>query len=140
MQPILALTDGANVCEPNPAQKNSTESDKIKIAIPTAAGRLCQHFGHCEQFAILEVDAESHAITARQLLTPPPHEPGVLPKWLQEQEVGLVIAGGMGQRAQQLFAEKGIRVVVGAPVESPETLVTQYLAGTLATGENVCDH
>ena len=74
------------------------------------------------------------------MLTPPPHEPGVLPKWLQEQEVGLVIAGGMGQRAQQLFAEKGIRVVVGAPVESPETLVTQYLAGTLATGENVCDH
>ena len=24
----------------------------MKIAIPTANGRLCQHFGHCETFAI----------------------------------------------------------------------------------------
>jgi predicted Fe-Mo cluster-binding NifX family protein len=46
----------------------------------------------------------------------------------------------MGQRAQGLFAEQGIQVVVGAPAEIPERLVADYLAGTLAAGENVCDH
>ena len=112
----------------------------MKIAVPVAGGKLCMHFGHCEQFAIIDVDAESRAITGQRLLTPPPHEPGVLPKWLHEQGVNLIIAGGMGQRAQGLFNENGIRVVVGAPAEAPEVLVRQHLAGTLATGENVCDH
>ena len=139
-EPILALADGETGCETNPVDNTNKETGKMKIAIPTAAGKLCMHFGHCEQFAILDVDAESRAITGQQLVTPPPHEPGVLPKWLHEQGVNLILAGGMGQRAQGLFTENGIRVVVGAAAETPETLVRQYLAGTLATGENVCDH
>jgi ATP-binding protein involved in chromosome partitioning len=50
------------------------------------------------------------------------------------------VAGGMGQRAQGLFAEHGIRVLVRAPAEMPEKLVADFLAGTLQVGENVCDH
>ena len=139
-EPILALADGETGHGTNPAENTNQETGNMKIAIPTAAGKLCMHFGHCEQFAILDVDADSRAITGQQLVTPPPHEPGVLPKWLHGQGVNLIIAGGMGQRAQGLFKENGIRVVVGAAAETPETLVRQYLAGTLATGENVCDH
>ena len=52
----------------------------------------------------------------------------------------MIIAGGMGQRAQALFSEHGIEVVIGAPAETPENLVNSYLAGTLKSGENVCDH
>ena len=51
-----------------------------------------------------------------------------------------MIAGGMGQRAINLFAERGIDVLVGAPAETPEKLVTDYLAGALVSGSNVCDH
>ena len=64
----------------------------------------------------------------------------MLPAWLAEQGVSLVIAGGMGQRAQMLFGDRGISVIVGAPVETPEKLVSDYLAGALQTGDNVCDH
>jgi predicted Fe-Mo cluster-binding NifX family protein len=110
----------------------------MKIAIPLAAGRLCMHFGHCEQFALVEVDNGSANRTS--LVTPPPHEPGLLPRWLHEQGVTLVIAGGMGQRAQQLFAQNGVKVVVGAPAETPEALVSGYLSGTLQCGGNTCDH
>jgi ATP-binding protein involved in chromosome partitioning len=46
----------------------------------------------------------------------------------------------MGQRAQQLFAQNGITVVMGAPAEPPEHLATAYLNGTLETGDNICDH
>lgn len=111
----------------------------MKIAIPLAAGRLCMHFGHCEQFALVDV-AETDKSTQTQLVTPPPHEPGLLPRWLHEQGVTLVIAGGMGQRAQQLFGQSGIKVVVGAPSETPETLVSAHLQGTLQCGGNTCDH
>jgi predicted Fe-Mo cluster-binding NifX family protein len=77
---------------------------------------------------------------ATELHVPPPHEPGVLPLWLGELGVDLIIAGGMGQRALSLFAEQGISVITGAPNLEPEALVRQYLAGNLMTGANVCDH
>jgi predicted Fe-Mo cluster-binding NifX family protein len=73
-------------------------------------------------------------------MTPPPHEPGVLPAWLHELGVNLIIAGGMGQRAQQLFTQNDILVVVGAPAESSEDLVKAWMDGTLVSGANACEH
>ena len=116
------------------------ETKTMKIAIPMADGRLCMHFGHCEQFALVEVDEAGGTITGTSYLTPPAHEPGVLPRWLHEQGANVIIAGGMGQRAQSLFAQNGIKVVVGAPAEKPEDVVSAYLGGTLEVGRNVCDH
>ncbi len=112
----------------------------MKIAIPLANGRLATHFGHCEQFALVEVDEAARQPRSTQVLTPPPHEPGVLPRWLHEQGANVILAGGMGQRAQQLFAEKGIRVVYGVPSDTTENLVRAFLDGTIASGENLCDH
>ena len=116
------------------------ELPMMRFAIPMAEGQLCMHFGHCEQFALVDVDATSKQITGTQYLTPPPHEPGVIPRWLHEQGATTIIAGGMGMRAQQIFAENGITVVTGAPVDSPEALVTAYLQESLVTGTNTCDH
>ena len=116
------------------------ENHRMKIAIPLADGRLCMHFGHCEQFALVEVDEAAKTVGETELLTPPAHEPGVLPRWLHEQGATVIIAGGMGMRAQQLFTQNNITVVVGAPADEPEKLVSAYLSGTLKTGDNVCDH
>ena len=112
----------------------------MKIALPVVNGRLSMHFGHCEQFALVDVDEASKQVVETAYLAPPPHEPGALPRWLHEQGAELIIAGGMGRRAQQLFAEQGIRVAVGAPADAPEDLVAAYLNGSLALGENICDH
>ena len=112
----------------------------MRIAIPLFDGKLSQHFGHCEKFAVIDTYDNSNSISNREDLTPPPHEPGVLPKWLGGMGVNVIIAGGMGQRAQQLFAQNKIEVVVGAPADSPENLVSAYLNKTLQTGKNVCDH
>jgi ATP-binding protein involved in chromosome partitioning len=122
------------------AGKNQKENKQMKIAIPLAEGRLAMHFGHCERFAILEVDEQAKTIQNTIELEPPPHEPGLLPRWLHEQGANVIIAGGMGKRAQDLFVQNEIKVVVGAPSESPEQLAAAYLAGTLKTGDNVCDH
>ena len=110
----------------------------MKFAIPLAQGVLCSHFGHSEHFAI--VDTQDGQIKGKELLTPPPHEPGALPRWLKELGVKVVIAGGMGRRAQDIFSQSGIEVIVGAPSESPEFLIQNYLQGTLITGANLCDH
>ncbi len=112
----------------------------MKIAVPTVDGRLCMHFGHCQQFALVNVDEANDNAMETEMVTPPPHEPGLLPRWLHEKDVDVIIAGGMGGRAQQLFGQNGIKVLVGAPAETPEQLVTAYLAGSLQSGANACDH
>ncbi len=112
----------------------------MKIAIPLADGRLSMHFGHCDQFALVDVDQDAKTVGKVETLTPPAHEPGVLPRWLHEQGANVIIAGGMGMRAQQLFTQNDIQVMVGAPAETPETLVQNFLDGTLKTGQNICDH
>jgi len=111
----------------------------MKIAIPLVEGSLSMHFGHCDQFAIMEMDDQGKVVK-REDKTPPPHEPGVLPAWLHGEGVTYVIAGGMGSRAQQLFASQGISVIVGAPFMAPEALAEACVAGTLQGGDNVCDH
>ena len=112
----------------------------MKIAIPMVDGVLCSHFGHCEKFTIMDVDSETKKIIERNDVVPPPHEPGLLPRWLADKNVKVVIAGGMGQRAQSLFNEKGVKVIVGAPSKDPESLVMSYLNGSLTLGANICDH
>ena len=112
----------------------------MRIAIPLAGGKLAMHFGHCEQFMLADVDSESKEIINKKFVEPPGYQPGVLPKWLSEQGANVIIAGGMGSRAQNLFAESGIKVVVGASADDPEDIVKEYLSGTLEAGDNICDH
>jgi len=112
----------------------------MRIAIPVTDGKISLHFGHCEQFAIIEADTNSKEIKCQQLLTPPPHEPGLLPRWLSELKVNLIIAGGIGRRAQQLFAQNSIDVIVGAIDNTPRRLVQEYIIGQLKYGQNICDH
>jgi len=116
------------------------EEDTMRIAIPLADGRLAMHFGHCECFAFVEVDLERKSIIGREDVASPAHQPGLLPAWLAERGANMIIAGGMGKRAQDLFADQQIEVVVGAPSAPPETLVSDYMAGSLRVGENFCDH
>ena len=64
----------------------------MQIAVPIAEGQLARHFGHCAQFAVFEVDAENRHIVSEDVLDAPPHQPGLLPVWLKEHGVDLVIA------------------------------------------------
>ncbi len=112
----------------------------MKLAIPLSQGLLSQHFGHSEQFLLVEADQEQRSILAREVLTAPEHVPGFLPQWLQEHGVNVVIAAGMGVGAQDLLTANSISVISGAAETDPEMLVTQFLDGTIKGGTNGCDH
>lgn len=144
MAPILEL-DNNNVDDREGAM-NSTQTikekrkDIMKIAVPVVNGELSMHFGHCEKFVMIDADKETGTVSGSESLEAPPHQPGLLPSWLAERDVNIIIAGGMGLKAQQLFEQKGITVVTGAPMKKPEELVELYLRDALETGENYCDH
>jgi predicted Fe-Mo cluster-binding NifX family protein len=109
-----------------------------RIAIPMENGKLCAHFGHCEEFAIVEV--ENDKIISVKHLTPPEHVPGLYPRWVAGFGVTDVIAGGMGGRAIDLFNEQNINAFVGAPIASAESLVNDFIAGNLTLTANYCNH
>lgn len=121
-------------------QTNKEAKNKMRIAIPVTDGKLSPHFGHCQQFAIIDADPDTKKVTNIEMLTSPAHEPGILPKWLSGLCVDLIITGGIGRRAQQLFAQNNIDVIVGAMNNTPQELTLQYLTGQLQCGENICDH
>jgi len=112
----------------------------MRYAVPVSDGCLADHFGHCEEFALLDVDVDRRTVIRTEMVAAPPHQPGLLPPWLAEEGVSVVIARGMGIRARDLFEENRVQVVTGALGENPEQVVLGHLKGTLALGENICDH
>ncbi len=139
-KPVADQTGAA----PNPGTADQRAGEGPRIAVPVTGGKLSAHFGHCEEFVIFSTKETSGGTTGKaevmEVLESPPHQPGLLPAWLHERGVNMVIAGGMGSRAQELFSQAGIEVMVGAASTDPKEIVQSYLDGTLLAGQNVCDH
>lgn len=111
---------------------------KKKIAIPIENGILSEHFGHAKLFSVIQV--EDGVIQKEELLVPPPHEPGSLPKWINEIGATDVLAGGLGKKAIQLLLDNNINVFVGVEKKETIELVKDLLNNTLSAGANYCDH
>ncbi len=112
----------------------------MRYAVPISGGKVATHFGHCQQFALIDVDEARNAIVKKEIVDSPGHEPGLLPVWLAEEGVSVIIASGMGSRAQELFGQNHIEVITNALGSDPEKVVLDYIRGTLEVGDNICDH
>ena len=115
------------------------KGDKImKIVIPTAEGKLCGHFGHCESFTFVEINPQTQEILKIEEKVP---EEGIScqsASWISEQGVSKILAGGMGARPMMMFSQNGVEVIAGCPELPIKELVEKYLANTLESGENSC--
>jgi predicted Fe-Mo cluster-binding NifX family protein len=110
-----------------------------KIAIPVDGDKLHGHFGAARNFKFYFV--ENDKVVDTESLTPPPHTPGSIPKWIVDNKVTDVILGGVGQKAVAILEQFNIKVAKGAPVKKADTLVKEYIAGTLdTTGEDCHEH
>jgi predicted Fe-Mo cluster-binding NifX family protein len=110
----------------------------MKIAVPTRENRFSTHFGGADAFALYTVDESTREVGPRQMVAPPEHGRGVFPTWLQQLGTTVVLAGGMGPRAADIFASHGISVTLGVAGDDPDSLVQQYLAGTLESNGELC--
>ena len=73
-------------------------------------------------------------------LIPPVHQPGTYPRFLTGKDVSTIISGGIEVKVQEIFTQNNIEVFMGINSDHPETLVEQYLADQLVSGDNQCDH
>ena len=117
------------------AAKKEESAVVKKIAIAAEGQSVSEHFGHCEGFTIYWTDAGQ--IIRQEFLPNPGHKPGLLPNLLNDNGVQVVIAGGMGGGAIEIFNEKGIDVITGARGQL-DTTIASYLAGDLLSTGSVC--
>jgi len=107
----------------------------MKIAISTDAGFVSAHFGRCPSFTIVEI--EEGKVPKVEEINNPGHQPAFLPNFLAERGVEYIICGGMGNRAQMLFAEKKITPVIGVTGKIEE-VIEKFVQGKLEAGESFC--
>lgn len=110
---------------------------KIKVAISTDEESVSAHFGRCQAYTIYEI--EEGKILSKEVIPNPGHQPGFLPQFLAEKGVNCIITGGMGPKAQSLFAERGIQTIIGVSGKVEE-VIQKFINNALEIGENLCTH
>src|SRR5574344_1050843 len=106
----------------------------MKIAAACEGNRITEHFGHCENFMIFDV--ENNKISGSKSIPNPGHRPGFLPNFLNEQGVNVIMSGGMGGGAVDIFNELNIEVITGAYGDA-KAAAEMYLAGKLKSTGSV---
>lgn len=107
----------------------------MRIAVASQGEQVSEHFGHCEAFALFDV--ENGTIVREQTVASPEHKPGALPAFFKEMAVHAVITGGIGAGAIALLQEGQINVVTGVH-GSMKVAVEEYIAGKLVTDGHTC--
>jgi predicted Fe-Mo cluster-binding NifX family protein len=107
----------------------------MRIAVASEENSVTEHFGHCIDFMIYDV--ENGVIIKEVSMPNPGHKPGFLPNYLADRGVNVIISGGMGGGAVDIFNERNVEVVVGASGDA-RTAVENYLNGELQTTGSIC--
>ena len=107
----------------------------MRIAVAAEGKNVTEHFGHCVNFMLY--DADDNKITNEESVDNPGHKPGFLPNFLADRGVKVIISGGMGQGAVDIFNERGVEVVTGASGDA-RAAAERYLKGELKTTGSVC--
>lgn len=107
----------------------------MRIAVAAMGKTVAGHFGHCENFIFF--DTENGQIKASESVPNPGHRPEFLPNFLADNGAEVIIAGGMGGGAVDIFNERGVEVIVGAEGDA-YAAVEAYLKGELESTGSIC--
>lgn len=110
----------------------------MKIAVTYKDGEIFQHFGHSEEFKIYEI--ENNAIRQSFVINSNGEGHGALAGLLANEDIDVLICGGIGGGARTALDEAGITLYPGAK-GSADKAVQDFLAGTLEYNpDTLCSH
>lgn len=107
----------------------------LKVAVASEEGKVTQHFGYCQSFNLYEI--ENGKIINHEVIANPGHKPGFLPRFLNDLGVNVIVSGGMGGSAVDLFNANNIEVIIGVNGKV-EDIVNAYISGELKSTGSVC--
>ncbi len=109
--------------------------EKMKLCIATSDGQVAEHFGYCQEFTIFDI--QDKKIVNKQAIENPGHKPGFLPNFLHQQGVTIMVSGGMGQSALNIFESHNIKVVTGLK-GSVDDIAKSCIEGSLEGSSSAC--
>jgi len=115
--------------------EENRRNERMRIIVASDGGQVTQHFGHCGSFRAY--DADGGRIVNTESIANPGHRPNFLPMFLKENGADVIISGGMGEAAINLFNANGIEVIVGASGDAT-VAAEKYLKGELVSTGSVC--
>jgi predicted Fe-Mo cluster-binding NifX family protein len=132
---MIELFDGDWFDDISKILENSEEKEIMRIAVAGEGKNVTEHFGHCVNFLIYDV--ENGKIIKEESIPNPGHRPGFLPNFLAERGVNVIISGGMGGGAVDIFNERNIEVIIGASGDAKKAVIN-YLNGELKSTGSIC--
>lgn len=106
-----------------------------RVAIPIVNERLSEFFGECSHYEIFEIDKK---ISKKKTMhMPAGFAAADLPSWLENQGITDVIAYKVNREIISLFASKKVNLFVGIRIDSPESLIEDYLNGKLESNKKI---
>ena len=110
----------------------------MRIAVTYENGNIFQHFGHTEQFKIYDI--ENNAVAKSEVKNTMGAGHGALAGFLKDNDVDVLICGGIGGGAKQALSEAGIKLYGGVS-GSADTAVDSLLNNSLSFNPDVmCSH
>ena len=110
----------------------------MRIAIPTEKGEVFQHFGKSVEFTLFDI--ENHIVQDTKNLDTSDSGHGALADKLKENDVHMVICGGIGEGALKALAQSGIEVIGGVKGIAKEMII-KYLSGeNIGDPDFLCNH
>lgn len=109
-----------------------TEDRLIAVASEDSSGldgRVSAHFGRCPFYVLVHVKGDT--VIRSQVAANPhfgEHRPGLMPQFIHGLGANVIIAGGMGPRAIDMFHGFGMDVATGA-IGTVEEVLGAYLRG-----------
>ena len=110
----------------------------MRIAVTYEEGMIFQHFGHTENFKIYDI--KEGKVEQAQVISSNGSGHGALATLLAENDVEVLICGGIGGGAQIALAEAGIKLYGGVSGDA-DAAVEALLKDSLEFNPNVrCNH
>lgn len=109
----------------------------MKIAVTYENGQIFQHFGHTETFKLYEV--EDGKVISSEVIGSNGAGHSALAGLLSQQDISVLICGGLGEGAKNALTQAGIEVFSGAQGDA-DAAVEAYLKGELVSAGVNCDH
>ena len=110
----------------------------MNIAVTTENDDVFQHFGTCRQFTIFEVEMER--VISYKVIHACAEGHGALVRLMKEENVNVLICGGIGGSAKNALRVNGIEIIAGVQGKV-KVAVKRYLSGeVLGIPHFVCSH
>jgi predicted Fe-Mo cluster-binding NifX family protein len=108
----------------------------MRLAIAVSGEEVARHFGHCDFFQVFNI--ENKKVISEEKIINPPHQKGLLPNFLKENNINAVITGNLGSLAVTNLENLGIIPIRGVKGKISK-VIKAFIDESLVSTDEICE-